>query len=121
MTTVKIVDVITPSDNQKKAGILGTVNLAIVDDKGVTLANLFGLKVVENKTTGDRFLSEPSQKVGDKYYSHFALLPGKADEPQRKLREEITANVLRVLDNGGTTRKKDEPVKATASKAPWEV
>jgi len=129
----KIIDVIPPSEKQENAGIHGTVNLEIVSD-GVVLTRMSGVSVRKSKK-GDRFLSEPSYPVGEgeqrKWYKHFHLFPGPGGEEgqqQRDSRDALTAEVIRVLDNGGTRRKRngDEnnssqpaPARQPAANDPW--
>lgn len=127
---IKIVDVIAPSDKQKANNILGTVNLEIVTPNGNTIAKLMGLTVRKNQK-GERFLASPSYKVegkdGDKWYNHFSIFPPKGEDQtyndsQRKLQQQLTDEVLRVLDNGGMKRDKtsssSKPAAAATSSAP---
>ena len=110
---IKITDVFTPSDRQLSAGIHGTVNLEIVGDNGHTVARLNGISVRKNSKDGSRFLAEPSYKVEKdgqtNYWNHFKVYPGRKDdqaynESQRNESDALTAEILRVLDAGGTKR-----------------
>jgi hypothetical protein len=114
---IKIIDVIAPSEKQKENNILGTVNLEIVTPNGNTIAKLMGLTVRKNQK-GERFLASPSYKVsgkdGDKWYNHFSIFPPKGEDQtyndsQRKLQQQVTDEVLRSLDNGGTKRNNTAP------------
>jgi hypothetical protein len=125
---IKILDVLTPSDKQKNSGILGTINLGIVND-GVMITKLHGLTVRKSKS-GNYFLSEPSYPVGEgdnkNWYKHFTLYPGPAGpegQSQRDSKDALTKEVIRILENGGTKRKEATgAVASTAPKAadPWD-
>jgi len=126
---INILDVITPSDRQKQSGILGTVNLEMTNDNGQPIAKLNGLTIRANKQTGERFLSEPSYKVEKQgqaatYYKHFQLYPWKRDDgdtvinAQKASNDKLTAEVVRLLDAGGTKGNKPAAAK-TAPSEPW--
>lgn len=133
---INILDVIPPSEKQLKAGMLGTVNLAIAADSGELLARLNGFTVRANKSDGSKFLSEPSFKVGEgdtaKYLKHFSLFPlsGDAaiDRVQKEKMSALTQEVLRILDTGGTRRERKDssaPTQARSepvvnTKSPWD-
>jgi hypothetical protein len=110
---INISQVFTPSPNQTAKGILGTANLAILDDEGNPVAYLNGMTVRRTKDGKNRFLSMPSyaiKKEGEtQYRNHFALFPsGKEDssrQAQRARMDSLTNDVLRILDNGGTHKK----------------
>ena len=107
---IKILDVLTPSDKQKAAGIHGTVNLGIEND-GVLVTRLSGI-TIRKSGQGSMFMSEPSYAVGEgdnkKWYKHYNLYPGpRGDEgaSQRQAKDKLTTEVLRVLESGGTKRR----------------
>lgn len=106
----KILDVFTPSEKQKSAGIHGTVNFEIVND-GATLVRLSGATLRQSKD-GNFFLSEPSFSIGQgsdqKWLKHYQIYPGTGDESnqaQRSSRDSLTEEVVRILQQGGTRRQ----------------
>lgn len=138
MINIKVVDVFTPSDKQQSVGIHGTVNLEIVGDNGHTIIKANGISIRKNSKDGSRFLAEPSYKVtkdgADKYWSHFKMYPGKKDdqsynESQRAESDKLNAEILRILDAGGTRANESKPsntattapaATSTASNNPWD-
>ena len=126
MINIKVTDVFTPSDKQQSVGIHGTVNLEVVGDNGHTIIKANGISIRKNGNDGSRFLAEPSYKVSkdgqDKYWSHFKMYPGKKDdhpynEAQRAESDKLNAEVLRILDAGGSRQNQDKPT-TTATAAP---
>jgi hypothetical protein len=131
---IRISQVIPPTQNQINAGILGTVNLEIDGDGGNVVVKLNGFTVRKNKTSGERFLSEPSYKVEKneeaRYYNHYKMFPGVKDDDattsaQRDKMDKLVTEVLRILDAGGTQKPAQpaaQPAAAAAStgKDPWE-
>lgn len=116
-TKFKIHSVTPPSNEQVKVGILGTVEIHIVDAKDERVfIRLPQIMVRQAKASGDRFLSTPSKKVGEKYYNYFDIFPlrrgknpndnthAEYNEGQKGNMSKLTQEVLRILDNGGTTR-----------------
>lgn len=107
---IEIVEVINPTDKQKAAGILGSVNLAITDDNGAQVVYLRGIGIRSTKDGKQRFLSPPSysfDKDGEKrYVPHFKIFPfGENEEfnkTQRDRMNTLTDDVLRALDKGHT-------------------
>lgn len=118
---IKIVEVIGPSDKQKAAGILGSVNLAITDDNDVQVVYLRGIGIRSTKDGKSRFLSPPSYKMTrdgqDKYVPHFKIFPFGEDETlnktQRDRMNQLTDDVLRALDKGHTRSAGDNPTAST--------
>lgn len=131
--SIKILDVIPPSQKQQDSGIMGTVNLAI-EDSGVTIVRLNGI-TVRKSGAGNMFLSEPSYSVGEgtdkKWWKHFMCYPGPKGEEgasQRELKDSLTAEVIRLLEAGGKRSNQQAetttaPSTATATTAapsdPW--
>lgn len=107
---IEIVEVMNPSEKQKAAGILGSVNLAITDDNGVQVVYLRGIGIRSTKDGKSRFLSPPSyqfEKDGEKrYVPHFKIFPfgdnEELNKTQRGRMNTLTDDVLRALDKGHT-------------------
>jgi len=136
-TKISIHSVTTPSDAQKNSGILGTVQLDIIDpNDNRVFFSLPGIMVRKSKK-GDRFLSPPSKKVGDgkeaRYFNYFNVFPLKRtsresdpsitqyNEEQKANMSKLTQEVLRILDNGGTrqTANTSTTESTTVSASDW--
>lgn len=126
---LKIKDVLVPTDNQTKAGIHGSVTIEITGTDNMPIVTVNNITVKKNKN-GEMFLSMPAYKNGDKYYNYvdlFKLSDNEANnETQKKLRSELTKEVIRILEAGGTKRPaktNTPPAVGTApakGKFPWE-
>lgn len=123
---LKIKDVIVPSENQIKVGILGTVSIEIIGANNLPVVTVSNITVRKNKNS-EMFLSMPSYKNGEKYYNYVDLFRLSDDEAtnntQKNLRAELTKEVLRILESGGTRKPTNKPVAtSTTSKTnfPWE-
>ena len=120
--SIKILDVIPPSQKQQDSGIMGTVNL-MISEGDVDIVRLNGI-TVRKSGAGNMFLSEPSYSVGEggdkKWWKHFMAYPGpKGDEgaSQRELKDSLTAEVIRILDSGGR-RDNQQAATVTATSTP---
>jgi hypothetical protein len=105
---LKIKEVFTPSDNQIKAGIYGTVCIEILDStNNLPVITVYNILVRKNKN-GEMFLSMPATKNGEKYYNIVDLFKlgedEKGNETQKSLRSNLTQEVLRILNSGGTKK-----------------
>lgn len=129
---IKVTDVMMPSEAQKNSNIHGSVSIEILADDGSTVVRLSGISVRKTKD-GTRFLAMPSFPVGKgdqaKYLNHYSIFPGKGDDSdlskkQRARMDKLTADVMRILDAGGTKRKETAPKPAAATgtkKEPWDA
>lgn len=107
------------------------MNLEICEDNGIGVVRLSGLTIKARKSDGERFLSAPSQKMPDgKYKSHFDIFGFRKDDEayntkQKASTNDLTTEVLRILDAGGTQRRAPAGAAAVpaAIKAPeaWDL
>lgn len=100
---IKIDKVVPPSDKQLKRNMLGTVNISLISDTGQQIVTLYGMTLKKSKT-GAFFLSEPSYKAGDKWFSHYRLLPMQDDA-----KNSLTAEVIKLLKEAGFNPETTEP------------
>jgi len=126
---LNIRDVFAGTQNQINVGIYGTVVLEIVGNDNMPIMTVSNITIRKNKN-GEMFLSMPSIKSGEKYYNIvdlFRLSDNEAtNTTQKAARAELTKEILRLLDAGGTKKPaKEAPVATSASsskqgKFPWE-
>jgi len=131
--TVKwnILKVMSPTENQLKAGIFGSANLSLTDSDGSILAYFNNITVRKNSKTGEKFLATPRRsfkKDGEeRWQNYYALLPLGDDEnlheKQKQRLRAITSEIVRMADSGGSSSyeetEKDEPQVANTNSEPW--
>ena len=126
MTNIKIDGVYVGSEKQVEKGILGTVNLSVLDADNNIVAQLNGLMVRNNRDKTMRFLAAPSYKMGGrdgeeaKYRNHFRLFPladGQDEAQQKERMSALVTEVLTILDNGGTPKRDRTGTSSEAPKA----
>jgi hypothetical protein len=133
MTNIKITGVRKGTENQLKAKILGSVNLAILDDNGDTICYLNGCAIRATKDGNSRFIAMPSYKGSGttddgqpRYFNHFKIFPLSSDEEGNERAKnrmaKLTEEVLQELDKAGSDTPAPAPMEtppADTSKTAW--
>ena len=117
---INIAGVHAPTEKQRNVGIHGSVNLELSSPDGTVIARLNGITVRESKS-GNKFMSPPAFKItgkdgNDKWLQHYNLFPLGADDAtnttQRESLNQLTQEVLRMLDGAGDNSSQSSPKSA---------